>query len=68
MSESSELPGLYTAIQVIDDHMQGIDDRNEHPQYGLLVAVRDDLYARVTELGGQWPSGTEAGDKQPPTS
>ena len=68
MSESSELPGLYTAIQVIDDHMQGIDDRNDHPGYGLLVGVRDDLYARVTELGGQWPGGTEAGDKQPPTS
>lgn len=68
MSESSELPGLYTAIQVIDDHLQGIDDESDDPKSGLLVAVRDDLYARITRLGGQWPRGTEAGDKQPPTS
>lgn len=68
MGESSELPGLYTAIQVIDDYLQGPDDHDGDPQSGPLVAVRDDLYARVAALGGQWPRDTEVGDKQPPTS
>lgn len=35
-------------------------------RHGALVAVRDDLYARIADLGGQW-AHTEVGDKQPPT-
>lgn len=46
------------------------DDTRAHEvreaRHGTLVRLRDELYARITELGGQWPD-TEVGAKQPPT-
>lgn len=42
-------------------------DEVRDARHGALVAVRDDLYERITALGGDWPA-TEVGQKQPPTS
>lgn len=47
-----------------------VDEARAHElmdaRHGTLVRLRDELYARITELGGQWPD-TEVGAKQPPT-
>ena len=81
----SELPGLYAAVEVVEQHIEELGDAGgsaaaegtksrepEEPHEMIegrrssLVAVKDDLYARITDLGGQWPR-TEVGGKQPPT-
>ena len=81
----SELPGLYTAVEVVEHHIEELGDAGgsaaaegtksrapEEPHEMIegrrasLVAVKDDLYARITDLGGQWPR-TEVGGKHPPT-
>lgn len=85
---STELAGLYTALEIVDDRINELNagERSEtadgsadaaaegdvtphevaDARHGELVGVRDALYARVVELGGQWPD-TEVGQKQPPT-
>lgn len=82
---TNELPGLKTAVEVIEDHIHRLDDEGRaetadgrsnadddrahevrDARYGTLVRLRDELYARITDLGGQWPD-TEVGGKQPPT-